>query len=436
MWQRLRNLWDSVQSSYWFVPGLVLAGLVIAAEGLLALDRVLLREGKGVPDWVPKLRAEVAEQMLLAVANASVALASLVFSITLIVLTLTAGNYGPRLLRRFMSDTPTQVVLGLYTGTLVYCLLVLRATASTGEERFIPHLAVSGGMVLAFLDVMVLTFFVHHVSRSIHATDMLWNVVGGLDAAIEEMFPEELGLDEEEVGAEDKQWQPTEPGERVEPSRAGYVRAVDPEALMRVARERQVVVRIRRIGTFVGPRPAAEVFPGDRLDEESRRALREAVVVGRSRTPVQDVEYSLDRLVEMAGRALSPGVNDPFTALACLDQIERAMSRLAVRKFPSAERYDDDGELRVVSEPVTFEGLLKRTLDPIRQYGCGQVLVMMKMLEVLGVIREHARAKSRRAAVERMGARVWESCRGAHGKDPALGDLEGVYRRMVGGEGA
>lgn len=431
MWQRLRNLWDTVRSSYWFVPGIVLAVMAAAAEGLTWIDGLLLVEGKELPDWVPRLRADVAEQLLLAVANASVALATLVFSITLIVLTLTTGNYGPRLMRRFMGDTPTQVVLGLYTGTLVYCLLVLRATASTGEDRFIPHLAVSGAMAIAIIDVLMLTYFVHHMSNSIHATSMLWAVSRDLDAAIDNIFPEELGDDEREIAPAGASRPSELAAHELHAQHPGYLRSVDADGLLALTIEHNLLVRLPRIGTFVGPVPIAIVQARTKPNAALQERLRECLFVGGSPTPVQDVRYSLDRLVEMAARALSPGVNDPFTAIACLDQAERALSRLAGRRFPSAERFDDDGTLRVVSDPPGFDELLTGAIDPIRQYGGGQLLVTKRLFEVLCTIAEHARTPDRRRAVHAAAERAWQTCLKAQTDDPALPMLETLYRRAI-----
>jgi uncharacterized membrane protein len=157
--------------------------------------------------------------------------------------------------------------------------------------------------------------------------------------------------------------------------------------------------------------------------------LRQLVVVGPSRTPLQDIEYSLDRLVEMAARALSPGVNDPFTAVACLDQAEHALSRLVRRRFPSHKRLDEDGCLRVIAAPVRFDELLIRTLDPIRQYGRGQWLVVKRLLEVLGTIARHAPTPGRRKAVRALIERAWQGCCDAEQNDPAMELLRPVYDR-------
>jgi len=427
--QRFLNLWDTVRSSYWFVPGIVLFLVTAAAEALIWLDRSMASTGKRLPEWVPQLRESVAEQLLLAIASASVSLATLVFSITLIVLTLTTGNYGPRLLRRFMGDTPTQIVLGLYTATLVYCLLVLRSTASVGEERFVPHLAVSGVMAIAIADVLMLMYFMHHVSGSIHVTSMLWSVSSELDSALEDVFPEELGEDERDV--EEEQSRVTLQGEwrAVEALTPGYLRSVDADGLMRFAKQEDVVVRIPRVGTFVGSQALAQITSSGPLGEEAKSRLRQLFIVGNSRTPHQDVEYSLDRLVEMAARALSPGVNDPFTAISCLDQAEHALSRLARRRFPSPRRLDEHGHLRVIAASVQFDELLIRTLDPIRQYGRGQWLVIKRLLEVLGTVAGHTPTPARRRAVGALIERVWLGCCDAEQNDPAMKLLRPVYDR-------
>ncbi len=424
---RLINLWNVVRSSYWFVPGIVLAAMALVAEGLVRLDRALATSGKALPEWVPQLRPGVAEQMLLTIANASVAMASLVFSITLVVLTLTAGNYGPRLLRRFMSDTPTQIVLGLYTGTLLYCLLVLRSTAAVGDERFVPHLAVSGAMVVALADVLMLTFFVHHMSHSIHATSMLWSISADLDKSIDDLFPDDLG--EDLRGEPHKPLPVLEglPSHAVRPSRPGYLRAVDASGLMCLAKDNDLILSIPPIGAFVGPLPVAVVRTAKPLRDELLAEIRSQFIVGPSRTPSQDVQYSINRLVELGARALSPGVNDPFTAIACLDQAEVALSKLVRKTFPSAERFDDEGRLRVVASPLSMATVLSDVYDPIRQYGSGQMLVSRRMLQTLRTVMLNARVGARKAEVRSVTDRVWETVRLAQQNDPGLAELERLY---------
>lgn len=432
MWQRILNRLEMLRTSYWFVPGVLLVGGVVASQVVLMLDHALEPKKLEAIWWIPELEAGPAQTVLIAVAGAAISLATLVFSITLIVLTLTAGQFGPRLMRRFMRDRTTQLVLGLYTATFIYCLLVLLGIPGISTDAFVPRIGLAGGMVLAVVDIAMLTFFIHHVSRSIQATDMVERVAGDLAAAIDGLFPEELGDDIAQLPS--PQGPPADFEQRlarIQPENPGYLRRVDAPGLMRAATELDILVRIPRIGEFVGVAPLLEVYPTEKVDDELKRRLRGTMIVGPTRTPAQDVEYCIERLVEIAARALSPGINDPFTAISCIDQLGAAMANLGGRTMPSSHRYDDEGRLRVIADAETFADVLSHGFDPIRQYGGGQILVTTRLFEALANVARCTRDPDRLAVVRAQMQRVWITCRRDQSEDPQLPMIKRAHDRAM-----
>jgi uncharacterized membrane protein len=271
---------------------------------------------------------------------------------------------------------------------------------------------VTVGVVLAMLSLGVLIFFIHHVATSIQASRIIANVAEDLEAAIDRLFPEAIGEDSATVdpgGTSPDESDAIDEGAReVRATTTGYVQAVDAEGLMDIARERNVVVRVRaRPGTFVrkgqvlltvGPTPPH----GDRDDKPFQKVF----VIGNDRTGTQDVTFFMDQLVELAVRALSPGINDPGTARLCIDRIEQALCHLGGRLIPSPARLDDDGRMRVFACPLTFASILESALDEIAWYGRSSVSVTCRLLEAVRSVGSCVQHEADRRALLRQAAAI------------------------------
>jgi uncharacterized membrane protein len=298
-----------------------------------------------------------------------------------------------------MLDVSNQVVLGAFVAIYVYCLLVLGAIRGEEESEFVPYFSVTVGVALAILGLGVLIYFIHHVSTSIHAANVVASVGGEIDAAIDRLFPEPIG--DEEPQDREAAPVPGGPGERVPASCGGYLQAVDGDGLLGAAREAGAVVRLDcRPGDLIveGGR-IATVWPA--ADPALAERIHSALIVGVQRTSLQDLEFSIDQLVEVGARALSPGTNDPFTAINCIDRLCSALCRLAEREMPAAARRDDDGAVRVIARPWTFDGALDAAFNQLRQYGRGHAAVTIRLLEALEVLARRVRRPDDAAAVAR-----------------------------------
>ncbi|MEP7283291.1 MAG: DUF2254 domain-containing protein [Rubrivivax sp.] len=408
----LLTTWDRLRSSLWFVPTLMAAIAAALAFGGVALDESLADGWLREQGWIYSGDAEGASQLMGIVAASMITIAGTVFSMTLVALSLASSQLGPRLLRNFMRDRVNQVVLGTFIATFVYCMLVLRTIRRADDAPFVPHLAVSVGVLLALLSLGVLIYFIHHVSVSIQADNVVGRVYDELIAGIDEQFPEPLAPFEPH-GATPRAVMPLPAGfERgarcVAAPRDGYLQVVDTDALVALATQEDLVLRVEHRPGHYLVKGAAQLlaWPAERITDEIAGRMAAAFVLGDYRTDSQDITFGIDQIVEIAVRALSPGINDPFTAQTCVDRLASVLTRLARREMPNGERLDEEGRLRLVSNEVTFCACLDAAFDPIRQHALPSVAVTLRLLGAIAVIGAVAQRPQDRASLRSHAARV------------------------------
>ena len=258
----------------------------------------------------------------------------------------------------------------------------------------------------------MLIFFIHHVATSIQASRIIANVAEDLEAAIGRLFPEAIGEDSATAdpgGAPPDESSAVEEGSReVRAAITGYVQAIDAQGLMNVARERKVVARVRaRPGAFVRKGQALlTVGPTPPHVEPDDKPFLEVFIIGSDRTGTQDVTFFIDQLVELAVRALSPGINDPGTARLCIDRLEQALCHLGGRRMPSPARQDDDGRVRVFACPLTFASIVESAFDEIARYGRSSVSVTCRLLEAVRSVGSCVQDEADRQALLRQAAEI------------------------------
>ena len=379
---------------------------------MLTLDR----EGYYGPleswGWIYVGSTDGAREVLSAVSGSMITVAATAFSITIVALQLAAANFGPRLLRNFMQDTGNQVVLGTFIATFIYCLLVLRTIRGDGDDydRFIPQISITVATGLALVSIGMLIYFIHHASTIIQASHVISEAGADLDRAVDRLFPEHIGVNQPEF----KQPLTEIPDNfdteacKIKANNSGYVQAIDDEELMKIACRERLLLRINyRPGKFVVKDQAlVTAYPPERVNRQLTNKINDAFILGKQRTEQQDVEFPINQLVEITLRAISPSVNDPFTAIRCIDQLSAGLSRLVQRQFPSPYRYDERHELRVIAEPVTFEGLVDAAFNQIRQYGKQDVAVIIRLLEAIATIAEYTCDRKDRAVLLRHAAAI------------------------------
>jgi uncharacterized membrane protein len=400
---KLIHLWDSISTSFWFVPTLMTGGAVSLATGMVAFDETM-NLSEIVPRGLLFLGGPEGARMLLStIAGSMITVASLTFSITIVALTLTSSQFGPRLLRNFMRDAGNQVTLGTFIATFVYCLLVLRTVGGNGDGTFVPHASVTIALLLALTSLAVLIYFIHHVASAIQANNVVAAVGDELERAIVRLFPPRSRQQKEQEPRAETPVDLDRDGGPIFARRSGYVVAFDKEGLLRLATEKDFIFCVRcGAGDFVAQGKAlVTVCPGSRIDDELFESINHAFILSEQGSPRQDVEFAIHQLVEIAVRALSPGINDPYTAVTCVDQLGVSLCRIAERDMPAYEEYDVDGKIRLILKPVTFSGIVDAAFNQIRQYGRSSVAVTIRLLEAIAIVATHAYRESDRSALLR-----------------------------------
>ena len=389
---KLAKLWDSLHSSFWFVPTLMVLLAIALSLITIWIDQRLEANIVEKVGWAYSLGPSGSRAILSAIAGSMVSVATTAFSITIVALQLASSQFGPRLLRNFMQDTGNQIVLGTFISTFVYSLMVLRTINGVEKDEFVPHLAVTIGLGLAIVSVGVLIYFIHHSALSIQVNHVIKQVGDDLDVAIDRLFPERIGQSKSKHRQEKSLAAIPSDFDRlacpIKTIASGYIQAIDDSQLMHVATENNLLMRVQqRPGRFVVKgSELVQVFPEEKVNKKLAVQINNAFVLGSQRTEQQDVEFPIDQLVEIAIRALSPGINDPFTAIRCIDQLSVALCHLAQREIPSPYRYDDHNQLRIIAEPISFADATDAAFNQIRQYGKSSVAVTMRLLEAIAAI--------------------------------------------------
>lgn len=402
-------LLDRLRSTYWFVPLMVTAGCAGLAFALVAVDRRLSPESS--LGWMYEGGAEGARAVLSAVAGSTMTVVGVTFSVIVVALTVASQHFGPRLLNNFMRDNVSQLVLGTFTGTFVYCLVVLRTVQGDGGDRydrFVPHVAVTGGLALALASVLVLIYYVHHVAKSMQVSEITQSVARELERAIDRMYPERFGSG----AASDDASRPEVPagGWPLASSASGYVQDVDADAVLALASEHDTTIWIvGDPGAFViEDQPLAVVSPAPSDPAALERRLRDAFVLGNDRSSHQDVGFAVQQLVEVALRALSPGTNETFTAVTCIDRLSAGLARVAGRHVPGGVRLDEHGKVRVIATPTTFVKLLDASFGVLAMHMDRDAIVASRLLDALQRLVSAARRAEDRHAIGRVADRVLE----------------------------
>ncbi len=396
---RLCTVLLGVRESFWLVPAVALAVAVLLAIALVNYDAANL----SLAERWPRLfgaGAEGARGMLTAIASSMIMVAGVVFSVTIVALSLAADAYSPRVLRTFMRDRPTQTCFGVFVGIFAYCLVVLRTVrAEDGDSAlFVPSLAVFGALILALIGVAALVYFIHHVAVTIRVSSILQRIADDTRAALDQLFPQPLGEGEDDAQEDSfaaRDWRP------LPALRSGYIVALDSDALVAFARRRGAVLRMDlAVGDFaVESQPLASLAGG-----EAHQAARDAAALdrvyafGAERSVEQDAGFGIQQIVDVATRALSPGINDPSTAGMCADHLGALLVRLARRRIPGRLR-TAGGELRVIARGPTFETLTAVAFEPLARHARGKPEVLRSLLRAACAL-ERA-APPRRAAFVR-----------------------------------
>jgi len=378
---------EMLRTNFWLVPSVEVVASIALFWGTLEIDRAVYHGTLSMPAWVEAGSADTAREILLAVAAAIMTVIGINFSVTIVTLTLASTQFGPRMLRNFIRDRGTQLTLGTFVATAVYCVLVLIAIGPAEHGVFVPHFSVSVVYLLVLVDLAVLIYFLHHIAVQIQLPFVIASIAKDLTQFVQQHRPREQQHDPDELAALIATIESS--GAKIPNMKDGYLQAIRYEMLVRAAAKADAVVHVPyRPGNFlVEGRELAAVWPPEAADRVAR-CLKRAQVTGPVRTLAQDPAFAIDQLVEIAIRALSPAVNDTFTALSCVDWLGNVLCKLGRVWTPELVYRDPSGAIRVISDQVSFARLVQRSFNKIRQASRGMPALLMRQLEALTAITE------------------------------------------------
>ena len=396
--------------------GAILSSLEEQAPALSALVPNVLFPSHADP--------QVAQAILTSIATSIMTVVSIVFAILLMTLTLASTQFSPRILISFVSDKVTQWTLGVFLGTFSYCIAALPAARSQ-PYPFVPVATVDGGMLLAPVCVGLLIYFIHHISIAISVNHIVDRIRRETELVIDQLMPfpaQPLQLDQAAEAF------PAELSFVIASRQSGYIRFVDIGRLRWLAKTYRLHLRLeRRVGHFV-PQGVVlmRVSHADRISEDLTLQLLAVLEIGPTRTMQQDVEFGIVQIVDIGLRAISPAVNDPTTAISCVDQLSCILIRWVGRAPPRSCFYDPPHVLRVVVPWIHFEGLLELAFEQIRHYSVGDAAVSLRLMRALGDIASTAAAPAVQRLLRDHGKRLMAGCAG-HLQES---DLERLRQRL------
>jgi uncharacterized membrane protein len=386
---RLRQIAHDLTNGMLFRPALITIGIALAGLGLVEVEAtgVLPRWTGG--GWFFRNDPGSAQAVLGAIAGSMMSVVSIVYSVLLVALSLASVQFSPRILGGFVRDRVSQRTLGVFLGTFVYCLLVMRATQT--DPAWVATWAVAGGCLLGVVCLVLLIFFLHHIALGIQVNHLADRIAADTIEVIDDVYPR----------AETSIPVPSLPADTVvvTASRAGYVQLVDHEGLADLARRSDVVVHIMvQPGDYVSrDKELARLDPrGHAVGAEVVESCRDGFDLGPVRTMQQDVAFGVRQLVDIALKAISPAVNDPSTASTCIDHLGSLLGELSACR--SDVHVIGDGEqARVVAPRPTFGELVDLAFNQLRQYGRTDLAVSIRMLAAIAVAGRACKSTEQRA---------------------------------------
>lgn len=378
---------EKARTSFWFVPSVMVFSSIILAVASVYFDAFYLNNSELDIPLIYGIDVDAIRSLLGTIAGAMITVTSIAFSITIVALTLASSQFGPRLLRNFMMDPGTQVVLGAFISNFLYCILVFCAISFEAPYTFKPCLTVVIAVIMTCISVGVLIYFIHHVAKSIQADVVIDDVYQELQNAIQNLFPTNS---KQQTSTDNRAFIATDISQRhtqlkVVAKCSGYVQTIDQNALVTLATKNNVLIECCfRPGDFiVKDAVIAVVHSNMAVPDTLINDTADKLILGACRTPVQDPEFAIHQLVEIALRALSPGINDPYTAITCIDKLNAVLCGLTKRNFPSPEHFDQAGMLRLSCKVLTFRDIACAAFEQIRQQANRDVAVTIRLLDSL-----------------------------------------------------
>lgn len=391
---------EKTQASFWFIPSVMMIFSLILAVFTIYLDMAHSQTGQDTFAFLYQTDVNAVRSLLGTIAAAMITVTSIAFSITIVTLTLASSQFGPRLMRNFMMDKGTQLVLGSFIATFLFCIAIFCALSFQKPYAFAPGITVAVAIAMTCFSVWILIFFIHHVAKSIQADVVIDGVFCELQGNIAKLFPKTTG---EDITHSDVLSAKNNIGSfkvKVNAPFSGYLQLIDKKSLLNLAAKAQCTIQLHySAGDFIVENATiATVYTHNKLEQDFAKSIIKHIVHGACRTPVQDPEFAVHQLVEIALRALSPGINDPYTAITCIDKLGAVLCTLADKTFPKTNVFVDD-ELRLVCKSLTFTDIATAAFDQIRQQSQTNLAVTIRMLDSLYVVATQAKSPEQHSFV-------------------------------------
>lgn len=370
----------ALRTSLWFVPMVVVLGSIGVAHALVeAGARIPALSQNGLPALFA-FGAEGSRSMLSGIATSMMTVAGVAFSVTIVTLSLASSQYSPRVLRQFMRDRANQWVLGVFVGIFAFCLTVLPRIRGAEEHHFVPALAVAAAVVYALIGVGCLIFFIHHIATAIQVSYIVADIAAETRKSAEDVFSDELDGSE----PADPDYDDAGAWEVVNSPASGYIQLVKEDSLLDLAERFDVVMRMERgVGEFIlKGMPMVSVQGANRHNATLAADVSDVFTINRARTIEQDVMHGVRQIVDVALRALSPSLNDPTTAILCVDYLTTIVCLLATRSM-GRRRCSVNGRLRLVASAPTFEELVAASFGQIRANAGTQAVVFQAIIRAM-----------------------------------------------------
>lgn len=396
MRSRLSTIWENIWASLWFLPSLLVGAALLLSSVLIEVDVVLARRQEPILPWLFSGTADAARTVLSVIAGSLITVISIAFSITVVAIVQASAQFTPRVLRQFTASRPNQLVLGTYIATFIYSLLVLRSIRSaeeaasrstTAATAFVPALSITVALGLAIVCLGLLIFFIHHTAQSLQVAVILDRVRRELVAQIEALYPvqDPAEPDPEPAATVVAQIRRVDPPCVIRATHTGFLRSIDAPALLHASfgSVRWVCVR-PQVGQFIPHGSVlAELDPVEAVADSLADTIRTAFVIDHVRSITQDPLFGIRQLVDIALKALSPGINDMTTAEYALAHLGDALGRLAGRAWPPSVRTTREGQTRVIFSQPTWAEVVEAAFSQIRHAARGDVHVTATLLHVL-----------------------------------------------------
>lgn len=425
---QFRKLWDSLHSSYWFIPLVMMALTVLLWWGTSALDHVLSLKDKKDITWLYIGNADTMRALLLTTGVAIGGIIGVVFTIIMVPLSIAASQFGPRILRTFLRDLGTQVTLGTFNSTFIFCMAVLLQLSGTAKQP-LPQISVNVALLLGLISFGVLIYFINHVAVSLQAPIVIFKVSKELKAAINRDFPVDSAIAPVSSSNENNKMTPDllTAHSIVMAKGSGYLQARNDDFLFHFAKQRKLVLKLlSEPGDFIiQGTPLVITWPAINTESDAK-VLNTAFILGPQRTLVQDVIFGINELVEVAIRALSPAINDPFTAMTSIDWIGSALCQICSRSFPPSQLFDKTGHLRIIRSPVSFSRFTDASFNQIREYGRGSRAVSIRLMDIIKTVAQCAKTVEQREALLHHATLIENDC---HMGLPDINDRNDVTSR-------